>query len=254
VRCFLRRHSRTTHDASTPEDRRTGRLSRLAAAGVALFALAAAPMSHAASEGVPDAVAAAVSTTVATLASTTLEAATSGASHGFTATEDRAVRTAVATPMTSEEHASLRLASAEADEADEADEEPADEADQQAAEEDTSDADDADSADDQDAPTERSVWDRLADCESGDWVNGGESFVEGSARWDYGIDFAHEGYEQFQGGLNFHPGTWDAYRDPDMPGHAGNASREQEIVVAERVLASQGWGAWPRCTRMLGLR
>jgi hypothetical protein len=101
---------------------------------------------------------------------------------------------------------------------------------------------------------ERSRWDRLADCESGDWIDGGASFVEGSARWDYGIDFAHEGYEQFQGGLNFDPGTWDAFRDPDMPDHAGNASREQEIVVAERVLAEQGWGAWPRCSEMVGLR
>jgi hypothetical protein len=106
----------------------------------------------------------------------------------------------------------------------------------------------------EDAPAERSRWDRLADCESGEWVDGGASFIEGSARWDYGIDFAHEGYEQFQGGLNFEAGTWDAFRDPDMPDHAGNATREQEIVVAERVLAEQGWGAWPRCSEMVGLR
>ena len=32
------------------------------------------------------------------------------------------------------------------------------------------------------------------------------------------------------------------------------ASREQQIVVAERVLASQGWGAWPGCSSKLGLR
>jgi hypothetical protein len=104
------------------------------------------------------------------------------------------------------------------------------------------------------APAERSKWDRLAECESGEWVNGGESFIEGSARWDYGISFTHEGYEQFQGGLNFEPGTWDAFRDPDMPDHAGNATREQEIVVGERVLAEQGWQAWPRCSKMVGLR
>jgi hypothetical protein len=104
------------------------------------------------------------------------------------------------------------------------------------------------------APAERSKWDRLAECESGEWVNGGESFIEGSARWDYGINFTHEGYEQFQGGLNFEPGTWDAFRDPDMPDHAGNATREQEIVVGERVLAEQGWQAWPRCSKMVGLR
>ena len=251
MRFALRRHSRTTHDTPAGAERRPRRLNRLATAGVALFAIAAAPMTHAASDGMPDQLASAVSATMATLAPMTPEPTASDASPGFTDPEDRAVRTTVATPMTSEEHASLRLASAEAAEAaEEAEQQAAEEAEQQAAEEDTSD----DDANDQDAPAERSVWDRLADCESGDWVNGGESFVEGSARWDYGINFAHDGYEQFQGGLNFHPGTWDAFRDPDMPDHAGNASREQEIVVAERVLDAQGWGAWPRCTRMLGLR
>lgn len=101
---------------------------------------------------------------------------------------------------------------------------------------------------------ERTVWDRLADCESGEWVNGGASFVEGSARWSYGIDFVHEGYEQFQGGLNFAAGTWQSYKDPGMPDHAGNATREQQIVVGERVQADQGWAAWPRCASMIGLR
>lgn len=100
----------------------------------------------------------------------------------------------------------------------------------------------------------RSVWDDLADCESGNWINGGASFETGSARWDYGVNFAHEGYEQFQGGVNFHPRTWLSYKDPGMPNHAGRASREQQIVVAERVLAAQGWGAWPNCARKLGLR
>ncbi len=35
---------------------------------------------------------------------------------------------------------------------------------------------------------------------------------------------------------------------------AHHASREEQIVVAERVLAKQGWGAWPACSRKLGLR
>ena len=35
-------------------------------------------------------------------------------------------------------------------------------------------------------------------------------------------------------------------------GVAHNASREQQIVVAERVLAKQGWGAWPACSRKAG--
>lgn len=99
------------------------------------------------------------------------------------------------------------------------------------------------------APT-GSVWDRLADCESGDWVEGWPQ--PGTARWDYGLSFSHG--DSFEGGLNFHPGTWDAFKDAGMADHAGNATREQQIMVAERVLAAQGWGAWPVCSGMLGLR
>lgn len=95
-----------------------------------------------------------------------------------------------------------------------------------------------------------STWDRLADCESGDWSGGWP--IEGSARWDYGVDFSHG--DIYEGGLNFHPGTWDSYRDADMPSHAGRATRAQQIKVAKRVLAAQGWGAWPVCSRKLGLR
>lgn len=95
-----------------------------------------------------------------------------------------------------------------------------------------------------------SVWDRLADCESGDWVDGWPQ--PGTARWDYGLSFSHG--DSFEGGLNFHPGTWDAFKDAGMADHAGNATRAQQIMVAERVLAAQGWGAWPVCSGMLGLR
>jgi resuscitation-promoting factor RpfA len=93
-------------------------------------------------------------------------------------------------------------------------------------------------------------WKRLADCESGDWTRHGDVEPE-SARWNYGIAFDHG--DIFQGGLNFHPQTWDAYRDPDMPEHAGLASRWEEIEVAERVLDDQGWDAWPVCSEMTGL-
>lgn len=96
-------------------------------------------------------------------------------------------------------------------------------------------------------------WDRLADCESGEWDARGAP-IPGTARWDYGLGFAHEGYEQFEGGVNFHADTWDAYRDPAMPDHAGRATRDQQIAVAERVLAEQGWQAWPVCSQKMGLR
>lgn len=96
----------------------------------------------------------------------------------------------------------------------------------------------------------RNVWDRLADCESGDWHNGQP--LPGTARWDYGLTFSHG--DIFEGGVNFHPRTWDSYKDPGMPDHAGRASRADQITVAERVLNDQGWRAWPVCSRKLGLR
>ena len=93
-------------------------------------------------------------------------------------------------------------------------------------------------------------WERLADCESGEWDRNGEPKPD-TARWDYGLDFDHG--DHFQGGLNFHPNTWDAYRDPDMPAHAGRATQVEEIVIAERVLDDQGWDAWPVCSEKMDL-
>ena len=75
------------------------------------------------------------------------------------------------------------------------------------------------------------VWDKLAQCESsGNWaINTGNGFA---------------------GGLQFTPSTWRAFGGE---GRAQDASRVEQIVVAERVLAKQGWGAWPACSRKLGL-
>lgn len=89
------------------------------------------------------------------------------------------------------------------------------------------------------APT-GSVWDRLAECES-------------HGEWDYG---PHSGWGsgRFEGGLQFHPATWDGYKPAGYPEAAYQASREQQIVVGQRVQAAQGWGAWPDCSRKLGLR
>ncbi|HSK37396.1 MAG TPA: transglycosylase family protein [Actinomycetota bacterium] len=82
------------------------------------------------------------------------------------------------------------------------------------------------------APASGSVWDRLAQCESGG---------------NWGINTGN-GYS---GGLQFAPGTWAAHGGS---GSAHNASRAEQIRVAERVRASQGWGAWPACSSKLGLR
>jgi len=53
------------------------------------------------------------------------------------------------------------------------------------------------------------------------------------------------------GGLQFSPRTWKAFGGQGMP---HRASRGQQIAVAERVLAKQGWKAWPVCSRKAGYR
>lgn len=78
------------------------------------------------------------------------------------------------------------------------------------------------------------VWDRLARCESG-------------GNWASSVGL-------YEGGLQFHPSTWDRNKPAGYPDAAYQASRAQQIAVAERVLARQGWGAWPACASKLGLR
>lgn len=80
-----------------------------------------------------------------------------------------------------------------------------------------------------------SVWDSIAQCESGgNWaINTGNGY---------------------HGGLQFSPSTWNAHGGQEYAPYAYMATREQQIAVAERVKASQGWGAWPACTSRLGLR
>lgn len=80
-----------------------------------------------------------------------------------------------------------------------------------------------------------SYWVAIASCESG-------------VDWDY------NGSSGFDGAVQFHPGTWSAYRLPGYPPFAWQASPFQQLVVAELVLAAQGWGAWPSCSRQVGLR
>lgn len=106
-------------------------------------------------------------------------------------------------------------------------------------------------------PVTRTVWDDLADCESGNWLNGGTSFEEGSARWYWGrpgTEVPPWGTTIHHGGLQFLPSTWVAFKPDGYPAYAYDATREQQIVVAERVLAAQTFRAWPVCSQKLGLR
>jgi len=76
-----------------------------------------------------------------------------------------------------------------------------------------------------------SVWDSLAQCESGgNWaINTGNGFY---------------------GGLQFTLGTWQGLGGTGLP---SQASREEQIARAEALQARSGWGQWPACSAKLGL-
>ena len=71
---------------------------------------------------------------------------------------------------------------------------------------------------------------------------------ESNGRWDY------NGSVIFDGGLQFHPKTWSLYRLPGYPEFAWQATPLEQIRVARLVRDSQSWGAWPVCSRAIGLR
>jgi hypothetical protein len=96
---------------------------------------------------------------------------------------------------------------------------------------------------------------RLADCESGNWLDGGAAFEVGSARWGWakpGAAVPPWGTTYHHGGLQFLPATWDWVAPMvglDHIAYAYDASTDEQIQVAEKVLDLQGWGAWPVCSK-----
>jgi len=79
------------------------------------------------------------------------------------------------------------------------------------------------------------TWDRLAQCES-------------SGRWHINTG---NGY---YGGLQISRSTWAGYGGRKLATLPSRASKSEQIVVGERIKRHQGWGAWPRCAKRLGLR
>lgn len=77
-----------------------------------------------------------------------------------------------------------------------------------------------------------SVWDRLAQCESGgNWAaNTGNGYY---------------------GGLQFSLSSWQAVGGTGYP---HQASRDTQIAMGERLRSQGGWGHWPTCSRKIGLR
>ena len=71
-------------------------------------------------------------------------------------------------------------------------------------------------------------WDQVARCESG----GNWAISTGNG---------------YYGGVQFAAGTWASHGGGEYAPSAQLATREQQIAIAERVLATQGRGAWPVC-------
>ncbi|MFD5479405.1 transglycosylase family protein [Streptomyces hawaiiensis] len=77
-----------------------------------------------------------------------------------------------------------------------------------------------------------SEWDAVAQCESGgNWsINTGNGYY---------------------GGLQFSASTWSGYGGTQYASTADQATKSQQIEIAEKVLAGQGKGAWPVCGKGL---
>ncbi|MGV9880416.1 LysM peptidoglycan-binding domain-containing protein [Streptomyces sp. NPDC003006] len=81
-----------------------------------------------------------------------------------------------------------------------------------------------------DCPTEKGPWHCLAQCES-------------NGRWD-----ANTG-NGYYGGLQFWQPTWVEHGGLEYAPRADLATKEEQIMVAEKVLRTQGWKAWPACSK-----
>jgi hypothetical protein len=78
------------------------------------------------------------------------------------------------------------------------------------------------------------VWDDLAQCESGgNWaINTGNGYY---------------------GGLQFSLPTWQGYGGGEFAAYPHEATREGQIAVAERLRDARGYQPWPACRIKLGL-
>jgi hypothetical protein len=78
------------------------------------------------------------------------------------------------------------------------------------------------------------TWDRLAMCES-------------SGNW------AADTGNGYYGGLQFSLATWQGYDGTEFAAYPHEATREEQITVAERLYARRGFQPWPACRAKLGL-
>lgn len=74
------------------------------------------------------------------------------------------------------------------------------------------------------------TWDELARCESG-------------GDWDV--------VDRYGGGLGIYIGTWQGFGGEEFASNPGYATKEQQIIVAERVFARYGFDGWG-CAHNMG--
>jgi uncharacterized protein YabE (DUF348 family) len=73
-------------------------------------------------------------------------------------------------------------------------------------------------------------WDELAQCES-------------AGKWNT-IDHTPNASDYFDGGLGIARSTWTAFGGREFAPNAGLATREEQIIVGQRIYDRYGWSAW----------
>lgn len=84
-------------------------------------------------------------------------------------------------------------------------------------------------------------------CAKDQWPWGCVAECESSGRWHINTG------NGFYGGLQFWQPTWVEHGGLRYARRADLATRQQQIAVAEEVLRTQGWKAWPVCSKRYGL-
>ncbi|KOU65598.1 peptidoglycan-binding protein [Streptomyces sp. MMG1533] len=88
----------------------------------------------------------------------------------------------------------------------------------------------------------------LYDCAEDQWPWGCIAECESSGRWNVNTG------NGFYGGLQFWQPTWEEFGGLKYAPRADLATRQEQIAVAQEVVAAQGWEAWPVCSKRYGLK
>lgn len=85
-------------------------------------------------------------------------------------------------------------------------------------------------------------------CAEDQWPWGCVAKCESGGNWHINTGNGHFG------GLQFSHRTWVGFGGAKYAPRADLATRKEQIAIAKKVVAVQGWGAWPHCSRRYGLK